>query len=505
MGFSIKYVREILEEGANMQSNPALEYDYSIAKLFLFATIAFGIVGLLLGVVIACQMAFPDLNYLAGEFGTFGRLRPLHTNGIIYGFTLSGIWTAWYYLGQRVLKISYNEHPFLKVVGHLHFWVYIVLMALAVVSLFAGMSQSKEYSELVWPLDLLVVVVWVLWGVSLFGSMGVRREQTIYITLWYFIATFVAISALYIFNNLSIPTYLVAEVGSVWHSISLYAGTNDAMVQWWFGHNAVAFVFTSGIIGVIYYFLPKESGQPIFSYKLTLFSFWGLMFVYIWAGSHHLIYSTVPDWMQTMGSIFSVVLILPSWGTAVNMLLTMKGQWHQLKESPLIKFLLLASTWYMLTTLEGPIQSIKSVNALAHFTDWIIGHVHDAALGWVSFTIIAACYHMTPRLFKREIYSKKLMDIQFWVQTVAIILYFSSMWIAGITQGMMWRATDEFGSLAYSFIDTVTVLMPYYTIRAIGGVLYFLGFIIFVYNIIMTIVASRELESEPKYATPMAA
>lgn len=431
-----------------MQSNPALEYDYSIAKLFLFATIVFGIVGLLLGVIIAFQMAFPNLNYLAGEFGTFGRLRPLHTNGIIYGFTLSGIWAAWYYLGQRVLKISYNEHPFLKFIGYLHFVLYIVLMALAVVSLFAGLTQSKEYSELVWPLDLLVVVVWVLWGVSLFGSMGVRREQTIYISLWYFIATFVAISALYIFNNLSIPTYLVSGVGSVWNSISLYAGTNDAMVQWWFGHNAVAFVFTSGIIGVIYYFLPKESGQPIFSYKLTLFSFWGLMFVYIWAGSHHLIYSTVPDWMQTMGSIFSVVLILPSWGTAVNMLLTMKGQWHQLKESPLIKFLILASTFYMLSTLEGPIQSIKSVNALAHFTDWIVGHVHDGVLGWVGFTIIAACYHMTPRLFKREIYSKKLMDIQFWIQTIAIILYFSSMWIAGITQGMMWRATDEFGSLA---------------------------------------------------------
>ena len=458
-----------------------------------------------MGVIIAFQMAFPNLNYLAGEFGTFGRLRPLHTNGIIYGFTLSGIWAAWYYLGQRVLKISYNEHPFLKFIGYLHFVLYIVLMALAVVSLFAGLTQSKEYSELVWPLDLLVVVVWVLWGVSLFGSMGVRREQTIYISLWYFIATFVAISALYIFNNLSIPTYLVSGVGSVWNSISLYAGTNDAMVQWWFGHNAVAFVFTSGIIGVIYYFLPKESGQPIFSYKLTLFSFWGLMFVYIWAGSHHLIYSTVPDWMQTMGSIFSVVLILPSWGTAVNMLLTMKGQWHQLKESPLIKFLILASTFYMLSTLEGPIQSIKSVNALAHFTDWIVGHVHDGVLGWVGFTIIAACYHMTPRLFKREIYSKKLMDIQFWIQTIAIILYFSSMWIAGITQGMMWRATDEFGSLAYSFIDTVTVLFPYYTIRAIGGTMYLIGFIIFTYNIIMTIVASRELEKEPNYATPMAA
>ena len=487
-----------------MQSNSALEYDYSIAKLFVYSTIAFGIVGLLLGVVIAFQMAFPELNYLAGEYGTFGRLRPLHTNGIIYGFTLSGIWAGWYYLGQRVLKITYHEHLFLKVVGLLHFWAYILLMALAVVSLFAGLTQSKEYSELIWPLDLLVVVVWVLWGISLFGSMGVRREQTIYISLWYFIATFVAIAALYIFNNLSIPTYLVSGYGSVLHSISLYSGTNDAMVQWWFGHNAVAFVFTSGIIGLIYYFLPKESGQPIFSYKLTLFSFWGLMFVYIWAGSHHLLYSTVPDWMQTMGSIFSVVLILPSWGTAVNMLLTMKGQWHQLKESPMVKFLILASTFYMLTTLEGPIQSIKSVNALAHFTDWIIGHVHDAVLGWVGFTIMAATYHMLPRIFKREVYSKQLMDAQFWIQTTAIILYFSSMWIAGITQGMMWRATDEFGNLAYSFIDTVTVLIPYYVIRAIGGFLYLLGFFMFTYNVIMTIVAARELEKEPTYATPMA-
>ncbi|MGD9596775.1 MAG: cytochrome-c oxidase, cbb3-type subunit I [Wolinella sp.] len=488
-----------------MQSNSALEYDYSISKLFVYATIAFGIVGLLLGVVIAFQMAFPELNYLAGEYGTFSRLRPLHTNGIIYGFTLSGIWAGWYYLGQRVLKITYNEHPFLKVIGHVHFWAYIVLMALAVVSLFAGLTQSKEYSELVWPLDLLVVVVWVLWGISLFGSMGVRREQTIYISLWYFIATFVAISALYIFNNLAVPTYLVSGYGSFFNSVSLYSGTNDAMVQWWFGHNAVAFVFTSAIIGLIYYFLPKESGQPIFSYKLTLFSFWGLMFVYIWAGSHHLLYSTVPDWMQSLGSIFSVILILPSWGTAVNMLLTMKGQWHQLKESPMIKFLVLASTFYMLSTLEGPIQSIKSVNALAHFTDWIVGHVHDGTLGWVGFTVIAAVYHMVPRMFKREIYSKQLMDAQFWIQTTAIILYFSSMWIAGITQGMMWRATDEFGNLAYSFIDTVTVLMPYYTIRAIGGLLYLVGFFMFTYNIIMTMVAAKELEKEPTYATPMAA
>ncbi len=488
-----------------MQSNPALEYDYSVSKLFVYATLAFGIVGLLLGVVIAFQMAFPDLNYLAGEYGTFSRLRPLHTSGIIFGFTLSGIWASWYYLGQRVLKISYNEYPFLKFIGHLHFWAYIILMALAVVSLFMGMTQSKEYSELVWPLDLLVVVVWVLWGISLFGSMGVRREKTIYISLWYFIATFVAIATLFIFNNLSIPTFLISGVGAWTHSISLYAGTNDALVQWWFGHNAVAFVFTSAIIALIYYFLPKESGQPVFSYKLSLFSFWGLMFVYIWAGSHHLIYSTVPDWMQTMGSIFSVILILPSWGTAVNMLLTMKGQWQQLKESPMIKFLVLASTFYMLSTLEGPIQSIKSVNALAHFTDWIPGHVHDGTLGWVGFMVIAACYHMVPRLYKREIFSKKIMEAQFWIQTTGIVLYFSSMWIAGITQGMMWRAADEYGNLAYSFIDTVTVLMPYYTIRAVGGLLYLVGFLMFTYNIIMTMTAARQLDKEPQSATPMAA
>lgn len=488
-----------------MQDNATLEYDYSIAKLFLYSTLAFGFIGMLIGVVLAFQLAFPDLNYIAGEYGIFGRLRPLHTNGIIYGFTLSGIWAAWYYLGQRVLKITYHKHPVLKFIGLAHFWIYIILMLLAVVTLFAGYTQSKEYAELVWPLDLLVVVVWVLWGASLFGSMGVRRENVIYISLWYFIATFTAIAILYIFNNLAIPTFLVAGVGDIFHSVSLYAGSNDALVQWWWGHNAVAFVFTSGVIGVIYYFLPKESGQNIFSYKLTLFSFWSLMFVYIWAGGHHVIYSTVPDWVQTLGSVFSVILILPSWGTAVNMLLTMRGQWQQLKESPLIKFLILGSTFYMLSTLEGPIQSIKSVNALAHFTDWIVGHVHDGVLGWVGFTLIAACYHMLPRMYKRELYSKKIMDIQFWIMTIGIVFYFSSMWIAGITQGMMWRDTDQWGNLAYQFVDTVSVLFPYYVIRAIGGTLYLVGFIMFIYNVVMTITTARQLTSEPKSASPMAA
>ncbi len=488
-----------------MQPGKVLEYDYTIAKCFLFTTLAFGIIGMLIGVLIAFQMAFPDLNYLLGEYGTFSRLRPLHTNGVVYGFMLSGIFATWYYVGQRVLKVSMGESKFLKTIGWLHFILYVIVILLAVFSLFAGVTTSKEYAELEWPIDLLVVVVWVLFGMSIFGLIGIRREKTLYISVWYYIATFLGVAMLYLFNNMEVPTYFVAGVGNWWHSVSMYSGTNDALVQWWWGHNAVAFVFTVAIIAQIYYFLPKESGQPIFSYKLSLFSFWGLMFVYLWAGGHHLIYSTVPDWMQTMGSVFSVVLILPSWGSGINILLTMKGEWNQLRESPLIKFMILASTFYMFSTLEGPILSVKSVNALAHFTDWIPGHVHDGTLGWVGFMTMAAMYHMVPRMFKRELYSKKLMDAQFWIQTTGIVLFFSSMWIAGITQGMMWRATDEFGNLAYSFIDTVSALHPYYIIRAVGGLLYFIGLVMFVYNILKSVSSGRRLETEPVSASPMAA
>jgi cytochrome c oxidase cbb3-type subunit I len=310
---------------------------------------------------------------------------------------------------------------------------------------------------------------------------------------------------LYLFNNMEVPTALVSGYGSWIHSVSMYSGTNDALVQWWYGHNAVAFVFTTPIIALIYYFLPKESGQNVYSYKLSILAFWGLLFVYLWAGGHHLIYSTVPDWMQTMGSVMSVVLILPSWGSAINMLLTMKGEWQQLQTNTLIKFMVLASTFYMLSTIEGPIQAIKSVNAIAHFTDWIPGHVHDGVLGWVVFMIMAALFHMVPRMYKREIYSKSLMDTQFWLQTTGIVLYFTSMWIAGITQGMMWRAYDEYGSLVYSFIDTVTVLHPYYTIRAVGGLLYLIGFFMFAFNIYKTITCGRVLDKEPVNATPVAA
>lgn len=488
-----------------MQSNAALEYDYSLAKKFTFLTILFGFLGMLVGTLIAAQMAFPELNYLLGEYGTFSRLRPIHTNTVVFGFTVSGIFATWFYLGQRLLKVSMAESRFLMVMGNVQFWLYLVGALAATVSLLFGISSSKEYAQYEWPFDIVVVVVWVLWGVNMMGLIGIRREKALYVSIWYYLACFLGIAMLYLFNNMALPTYFMTEgLGNPLHSVSMYAGTNDALVQWWYGHNAVAFGFTVPIVGMIYYFLPKESGQAIYSYKLSLLSFWGLMFVYLWAGSHHLLWSTVPDWMQTMGSAFSIVLILPSWGSAINMLLTMKGEWNQLTDNPLIKFMVLASTFYMLSTIEGPIQAIRSVNAIAHFTDWIPGHVHDGVLGWVVFMIMASIFHMAPRMFKREIYSRKLMEWQFWLQTTAVVMYFTSMWIAGITQGMMWRAVDEYGNLMYSFIDTVTVLHPYYTIRALSGVMYLIGFMMFAYNIYKTMTSGRQLSEEPQFRTPMA-
>jgi len=493
-----------------MENRP-LEYDYTVAKMFMLSTVILGIVGMLVGVILAWELAFPAVNTMLGqgvaEYTNFSRLRPLHTDAVIFGFTLSGIWATWYYVGQRVLKVSMAESKFLMFLGKLHFWLYLVGVTAVVVSLLLGVTTSKEYAEFEWPIDIAIVIVWVIWGMGLFGLIGMRREKSLYISVWYYIATFLGIAMLYLFNNMEIPTYFASGgIGAWWHSVSMYAGTNDALVQWWYGHNAVAFGFTVPIVAMIYYFLPKESGQAVFSYKLSLLSFWGLMFVYLWAGGHHLLFSTVPDWMQTMGSVFSIILILPSWGSAINMLLTMKGEWQQVASSPLIKFMVLASTFYMFSTLEGPIQAIKSVNAIAHFTDWIVGHVHDGVLGWVAFMIMAALFHMAPRVYKREIYSKSLMNTQFWIQTLGVVLYFTSMWIAGITQGMMWRAHDEFGNLAYSFIDTVTVLHPYYTIRAVGGTLYLVGMFLFAWNMYKTMTAGRRVEeNELQNASPMAA
>jgi cytochrome c oxidase cbb3-type subunit 1 len=488
-----------------MQSNAAMEYDYSIVKLYMWTTVIFGIVGMLIGVIIASQLAWPQLNYWIGEYGTFSRLRPIHTNVVVYGFMISGIFVGFYYSAQRVLKVSIGESKFLMTLGYLQFFLYLIAASGLVISEGMGITTSKEYAQMEWPLDILIVVIWVLWGMIMFGLIGLRREKALYISMWYYVATFLGVAMLYLFNNMEVPTMLLSgNLGAWYHSVSMYAGTNDAMVQWWWGHNAVAFVFTVPIIALIYYFLPKESGQAVYSYKLSLLSFWGLMFIYLWAGGHHLLWSTVPDWVQTMASIFSVILILPSWGSAINMLLTMKGEWNQLTDNPLIKFMILASTFYMLSTLEGPIQAVKSVNAIAHFTDWIPGHVHDGVLGWVAFMVFATLMHAAPRVFKREIYSKSLLEAQFWIQTVAVVLYFTSMWIAGITQGMMWRAVDEYGNLMYSFIDTVNVLHPYWVIRAVGGLLYFIGLLMFAWNFFKTATSGRKLETEPQFRSPMA-
>jgi cytochrome c oxidase cbb3-type subunit I len=316
-----------------MENRP-LEYDYTVAKWFMLTTVVLGIVGMLVGVILAWQMAYPGVNLMLGEglaeYTNFSRLRPLHTDSVIFGFTLSGIWATWYYVGQRVLKVSMAESKFLMVLAKLHFFIYLLVVVAVVGSLLLGISSGKEYAEFEWPIDIAVVVVWVIWGMSIFGLIGIRREKSLYISIWYYIATFLGIAMLYLFNNMAIPTYFASGgIGAWYHSVSMYSGTNDALVQWWYGHNAVAFGFTVPIVAMIYYFLPKESGQAVYSYKLSLLAFWGLMFVYLWAGGHHLIYSTVPDWMQTMGSVFSVVLILPSWGSAINMLLTMKGEWQQ--------------------------------------------------------------------------------------------------------------------------------------------------------------------------------
>ena len=498
-----------------MENRP-LEYDYTVAKMFMWTTIITGIFGMSVGVLIAFELAYPGVNTIFGhaiaQYTAFGRLRPVHTNSVIYGFTVSGVFATWYYVGQRVLKVSMAESKFLMFIGKLQFFLYLIVIIFGISSLIMGWTTSREYAEMQWPVVLGVTVVWVLWGISIFGLIGIRRERSLYISIWYYIATFLGVAMLYLFNNAEIPTILATDpagqsmIGSWMQSISMYSGTNSAMVQWWFGHNAVAFVFTVPIIAMIYYFLPKESGQAVYSYKLSLLSFWGLMFVYLWAGGHHLLFSTVPDWVQTMGSVFSIVLILPSWGSAINMLLTMKGEWKQVADSPLIKFMILASTFYMFSTLEGPILAIKSVNAIAHFTNWIPGHVHDGTLGWVAFMIMAGLYHMAPRLFKRELYSKSIMAAQFWIQTLGVVLYFTSMWIAGITQGLMWRAQDQYGNLAYSFVDVVRDLHPYYTIRGVGGALYLIGFLMFSYNIIKTMTTGRRVEeSELQNASPMAA
>ena len=454
-------------------SNETLRYDDSIVRKFMTATIVWGAVGMLVGLWCALQLALPSLN--VGPYFTFGRLRPLHTNAVIFAFAGNAIFAAVYYSSQRLLKARPIDW-----LSKFHFWGWQLIIVAAAITLPLGYTQGKEYAELEWPIDLAIAVVWVGFAVNFFAMVRNRREKHLYVALWFYIASIVTIAILHIFNNLVIPAGPLK-------SYSIYAGVQDAFMQWWYGHNAVAFVLTTPFLGLMYYFLPKAAGRPVFSYRLSILHFWSLVFIYIWAGPHHLHYTALPQWASTLGMIFSVMLWMPSWGGMINGLLTLRGAWNRVAEDPVLKFFVVGITFYGMSTFEGPMLSIKSVNALSHYTDWNIAHVHGGALGWVGFMTFGMIYWLVPRLFQTELHSKKLATIHFWVATIGIVFYVISMWAAGITQGLMWRAFDSTGRLQYpDFLETVTRLVPMYWVRALGGALYITGLGIGAYNIYRT-------------------
>lgn len=469
-------------------------YDDQIVRMFIFATLTFAGVAFLAGLTAAIQLAYWPAN-LNMEWITFGRLRPLHTNAAIFAFAGNAIFAGIYHSTQRLLK----TRLFSDVLSRIHFWGWQLIIVSAAITLPLGYSTAKEYAELEWPIDIAIAVIWVVFAVNFFGTMVRRREKHIYVALWFYIATIITVAVLHIFNSLEIPV-------SMLKSYPVYAGIQDAMVQWWYGHNAVAFFLTTPFLGLMYYYMPKAANRPVYSYRLSIVHFWALVFIYIWAGPHHLLYSSTPEWAQTLGMIFSVMLWAPSWGGMINGLLTLRGAWDLLRTEPIIKFLATAVTWYGMSTFEGPLLSIKSVNSLAHFTDWIIGHVHGGALGWNGFLAFGMIYYLIPKLWKKEMYSKSLMNAHFWTAFFGIILYYISMWASGITQGLMWRAVAENGTLMYpDFVETVVRIIPLYWTRVLGGTLYLVGYLIMVYNVIKTVSGVKVPEDEAIPASALAA
>jgi cytochrome c oxidase cbb3-type subunit I/II len=439
-------------------------YNDEIVRAFSLATIIFGIVGMLVGVIVATQLSFWQAN-MGLEWTSFGRLRPLHTNATIFAFVGNMIFAGVYYSTQRLLKTRMASDA----LGWIHFWVYQLVIVGAAITLPLGMTQSKEYAELIWPIDIAVVVVWVVFAVNFFWTIGKRNERNLYVAIWFYISTIVTIAVLYIVNNLAIPTSLT-------HSYPIFTGVQDALIQWWYGHNAVAFFLTTPILGIMYYFLPKAAGRPVYSYRLSIVHFWSLIFLYIWAGPHHLLYTALPDWAQSLGMIFSIMLWAPSWGGMLNGLLTLRGAWDKLRTDPVIKFFIVAITFYGMSTFEGPLLSIKSVSALGHYTDWIIGHVHGGTLGWNGFMAFGMLYWMVPRLWNTELASKRLAEVHFWIGTLGILLYVVAMWISGVSQGLYLRALDAEGFLKYpDFIEALTASSFLYQMRLVGGLAYFLS------------------------------
>ena len=451
-------------------------YDDAIVRAFSLATIIWGAVGMLVGVIIASQLSFWQMNFHTSWL-QFGRLRPLHTNAAIFAFVGNMIFAGVYHSTQRLTRARMAS----DLLSWVHFWGWQLIIVGAALTLPLGLTQSKEYAELIWPLDLAVTVIWVVFAVNFFWTLAVRNEKNLYVALWFYIATIVTIAVLYIVNNLQLPTDLL-------HSYSVYTGVQDALVQWWYGHNAVAFFLTTPILGIMYYYMPKAAERPVYSYRLSVVHFWTLIFLYIWAGPHHLLNTSLPDWAQTLGMIFSLMLWAPSWGGMLNGLLTLRGAWDKLRTDPVIKFFVVAITFYGMSTFEGPLLSIKSVNALGHYTDWIIGHVHSGVLGWNGFMAAGMLYWLVPRMWNTKLYSKRLAEAHFWVGTLGILLYVVSMWISGVSQGLFWRAMDAEGFLKYpDFIEGLLASRFMYQMRLIGGLAYFSGWIMLIYNMVATI------------------
>jgi cytochrome c oxidase cbb3-type subunit I/II len=465
-------------------------YDNKTVKQFAYATMLWGIVGMLAGLVAALQLVSPIFNFETA-YTTFGRVRPIHTNAVIFAFVGNGIFMGVYYSLQRLLK----TRMYSDMLSRIHFWGWQLIIVLAAVSLALGKTTGKEYAELEWPIDILITIVWVVFGWNMFGTILRRREKHLYVAIWFYIGTFVTVALLHIVNSIEIPV-------SFWKSYSWYAGVQDALVQWWYGHNAVAFFLTTPYLGLMYYFLPKAANRPVYSYRLSIIHFWALIFIYIWAGPHHLLYTAVPDWAQSLGVVFSVMLIAPSWGGMINGLLTLRGAWDKVRDDAVLKFMVVAITAYGMATFEGPMLSIKNINAISHFTDWTVAHVHVGALGWNGFLTFGVLYWLIPRMFQTNLYSQKLANIHFWIGTLGIVIYTVPLYFAGIMQSLMWKEFTPEGQLKWQFMDTVTKMIPYYAGRAVGGTLFLTGAVIMCYNLIKTVkqgkfVANEEAESAP--------
>jgi len=461
------------------------QYDNKIVKAFIIASVIFGLVGMLVGLTAAIQLFYPQLN-LNLAFTTFGRIRPLHTNAIIFAFIGNAMFAGIYYSVQRLLK----ARLFSDLLSWINFWGWQLIILAAAISLPLGLTTGKEYAELEWPIDIAIALIWVAFGINLIGTIIKRRERHMYVAIWFYIATFVTVAVLHIVNSFEMPA-------DIMKSYSWYAGVQDALVQWWYGHNAVAFFLTTPYLGLMYYFLPKAANRPVYSYKLSIIHFWALIFIYIWAGPHHLLYSALPDWAQSLGVVFSIMLIAPSWGGMLNGLLTLRGAWDKVREDPVLKFLVVAVTAYGMSTFEGPMLSLKNVNAIAHFTDWIIAHVHIGGLGWNGFLTFGMMYWLVPKMWKTSLYSKKLANFHFWVGTLGIIFYALPLYFAGFTQSLMWKQFTDQGVLLYpNFLETVTQIIPMYVLRAIGGTLYLVGTIVMTYNLIKTAKAGKFVANE---------